>query len=42
MERTLQKQPGGSLEKYTWKKILTSLDPKLLALFKKSQSGTKG
>lgn len=42
MERTLQKQPGGSLEKYTWKKILTNLDPKLLALVNKSQSGTKG
>ncbi|MGB7590623.1 MAG: hypothetical protein WCD04_07605 [Terriglobia bacterium] len=42
MERTLQKQPGGSLEKYTWKKILTNLDPKLLALVKKTQSAIKG
>jgi hypothetical protein len=38
----LQKQPGRSLEKHTWKKILSNLDPKVLALVKKTQSGIKG
>jgi hypothetical protein len=37
VERTSHGQLGGSLGKYTWKKIDSYLERRLLALVKKSQ-----